>query len=253
MTRRATYAPSLFSVETTRTAPPPYETSSLFNAEAPASIQCRDPAFALESPQPSVLASSSIHDEELRASSSQCVEEVTTPPAQPELERHESNMGWYRSEPTKSAFRSPNPLRLLKSLRRLEVPSDEGPVTRSAPPRPVTVVTPTPATPLASEHSLATFHEPRSRGTASRSTNHDTEGSEPFRRKRMNALYQPLPQSGSGTRSLPSTMREGTLFLPSTMRQGTRSLPSTMRQVLANHRKYVAPFGIYTTSRLIPP
>jgi len=75
------------SVETTRTAPPPYETSSLFHGNAPVPPQYLDIALALGSPQPSVLASSSSHNEELRASSSQRVENVTTPTAQPEIER----------------------------------------------------------------------------------------------------------------------------------------------------------------------
>jgi len=70
------------SVETTRTALPAYETSSLFNAHAPVPPQYRDTALALESPQSSVLASSSSHNEMLRASSSQRVEEVTTLPDQ---------------------------------------------------------------------------------------------------------------------------------------------------------------------------
>jgi len=42
--------------------------------------------LALESPQLSLLAPSSSHNEELRASSSQRIENVTTPPAQPEIE-----------------------------------------------------------------------------------------------------------------------------------------------------------------------
>jgi hypothetical protein len=198
MTRRATYAPSLFSVETTRTAPPPYETSSLFNVGAPASLQYRDSASALESPQPSVLASSSFHDEELRASSSQRVEEVTTPPAQPEIERHESSMAPHRSEPTKSAFRSPNPLQFLKSLRRIEVPPDEGPLTLSAPSRPVPVATPTPATPLASENSSSTLSRPSSRRPSTHST-HRGEGSDPTRRDRRKAAPEqpPLPLQAS--------------------------------------------------------
>jgi len=41
-------------------------------------------ALALGSPQPSVLGPLSSHDEKLYASSSQRVEEVTTPPAQPD-------------------------------------------------------------------------------------------------------------------------------------------------------------------------
>jgi len=96
MRRRAAYEPSLFSAETSRTAPPPYETSSLFNANAPVPPQYCDTALALpvESPRHSVLASSSFHNEGLHVSSSQLerIEEVTTPPAQPELERHGSGM-----------------------------------------------------------------------------------------------------------------------------------------------------------------
>jgi hypothetical protein len=86
MRRRATYDHPLVSVETTRTAPSPFETSLLLTTNAPVS-QNRDTALALESPQPLVLARSSFHNEQLRVSSSQCIEEVTTPPAQPETER----------------------------------------------------------------------------------------------------------------------------------------------------------------------
>jgi len=96
MRSRAAYEPSLFSAETSRTAPPPYETSSLFNANAPVPPQYCDTALALpvESPRHSVLTSSPFHNEGLHVSSSQLetIEEVTTPPAQPELERHESGM-----------------------------------------------------------------------------------------------------------------------------------------------------------------
>ena len=74
MGRRAAYEPSLTSVETTRTAPPPYDTYSLFTASAPVPPQYCDTALALESPQPSVHASSSFHNEQ---SSSQRVEEAT--------------------------------------------------------------------------------------------------------------------------------------------------------------------------------
>ena len=74
------------SVETTRTAPPEYETSSLFNAHAPVPPQYRGTTPELGSPQSSVLAFSSSHNEMLRASSSQSVEEVTTLPAPPEIE-----------------------------------------------------------------------------------------------------------------------------------------------------------------------
>lgn len=191
MTRRATYAPSLFSVETTRTAPPPYETSSLFNADAPESLQYRDLVLALESPQLSALASSSIEDEELRASSSQRVEEVSTPPAQAEIERHESSTTPHRSEHTKCALRSRNPLQYSKSLRRLEV---EGPlaVTRSAPSRPVPVATPTRATPLASEHSSSTLRRSRSRRAVTQSTHHG-EGLHLTRRDRRRSA--PAPES----------------------------------------------------------
>ena len=274
MTRRATYAPSLFSVETTRTAPPPYETSSLFNADAPEFLQYRDLVLALESPQLSALASSSIQDEELRASSSQRVEEVSTPPAQAEIERSESSTAPHRSEPTKSAFRSPNPLQFLKSLRRIEVPPDEVLPTLSAPLRPVPVVTPTPAilaTPLASEHSSSTLHRTRSRSrmTSTHAT-HRGEGSEPTHRKRRHAIIdqlppRPLQASPSQDRiritGLPNPGEDdawlgyGLLMtsLSAQFKSGTRSLTSTMRQVLSNHRKYVAPFGIYTTSRLTPP
>ena len=85
------YEPSLISVETARTAPPAYETSSLFNANAPVLPQySSNISLALESSQPSNLASSSSHNEGSRASSSQRAEEVTTPPAQLEIERPKS-------------------------------------------------------------------------------------------------------------------------------------------------------------------
>ena len=76
MGRRAAYEPSLTSVETTRTAPPPYDTYSLFTASAHVLPQYCDTALALEPPQPSVHASSSFHNEQ---SSSQRVEEATFP------------------------------------------------------------------------------------------------------------------------------------------------------------------------------
>lgn len=192
MTRRATYAPSLFSVETTRTAPPPYETSSLFNADVPEFLQYRDLVLALESPQLSALASSSFHNEELRASSSQRAEEGITPPAQPEIERHESSTALRLSEPepTQSAFRSPNPLRFIKPPRRIEVPLDEGPLTLSAPSRPVPVAAPTPATPLASEHFSSTLPRSRSRRESTPST-HREEGLHLTRRDRRRSAPAP--------------------------------------------------------------
>ena len=85
------YEPSLMSVETTRTAPPPYETSSLFNADLPVLPQYLDAALALESPQPSMLASLSPHNEGSRASSSQHIE---TTPTRPEIER---SMTWHQA------------------------------------------------------------------------------------------------------------------------------------------------------------
>jgi len=114
--RRGAYEPSLISVETTRTGPPPYEISSLLNADAPVSPQYCGTALVLESPQPSVFASSSFYNEELHASSSQRVKEVTTPPAQPKIERHESGMAPHRSEPIQRAFSSPDPSQPLQSL-----------------------------------------------------------------------------------------------------------------------------------------
>jgi hypothetical protein len=90
MRRQAAHEPSLIDVEAISPDPPPYEThetSSSFEANAPAPPQYRDKALAVESPQPSVLASSSSHNEEPRASSSQRVEGVIAPPAQPEIER----------------------------------------------------------------------------------------------------------------------------------------------------------------------
>ena len=83
--RRAAYEPDLIDVE--EIGPPPYESSSLSSANAPVPPHYSHTALTLESPQPSVLASSSSHDETSRASSSQHVEEVTTPPAQAEIER----------------------------------------------------------------------------------------------------------------------------------------------------------------------
>jgi len=89
MRRRAAYEPSSIDVETIGTAPPPYEAPSEFNANAPVPPQYRETALALESPQPSVLASSSSHNETLHAPSPERVEGVTTPPAQPEIESSE--------------------------------------------------------------------------------------------------------------------------------------------------------------------
>ena len=67
MRRRAANEPSLFSVETARTAPPQYETSSIYNANTPVPPQYRNTALSLELPQPSVLASSSSQNETSRA------------------------------------------------------------------------------------------------------------------------------------------------------------------------------------------
>jgi len=85
--RRTVYEPSSVNIETISTAPPPYEISSLSNANVPVPPQYHDTAHAPESPQPLVLASSSSHTETLPAPSSQHVEQVTTPSAQPEIER----------------------------------------------------------------------------------------------------------------------------------------------------------------------
>ena len=82
MRRRAAYEPSLI-VETTRTGPPPYKTSSLSTGNAGVPPQCVS-VLTRRSPQPSVLSSSSSCNEEFSSSSSQRVDEVSTPPAQPE-------------------------------------------------------------------------------------------------------------------------------------------------------------------------
>jgi len=82
MRRRAAYEPSLI-VETTRTGPPPYKTSSLSTGNAGVPPQCVS-VLTRGSPQPSVLSSSSSCNEEFSSSSSQRVDEVSTPPAQPE-------------------------------------------------------------------------------------------------------------------------------------------------------------------------
>lgn len=85
-------------------------------------------------------------------------------------------------------------------------PSDPPVMTESAPPRPVTVAprttTPiTPPTPLASEHSSATFHQPRSRRQSSHSIHRVAEGSDqtqPRRDRRKSAPEQPpLPIQSS--------------------------------------------------------
>jgi len=68
MSRRIAHEPSLITVETTRTAPPAHETSSLFNANAPVPPRYCDTELALKSSQPTVLTSSSFHNEELHPS-----------------------------------------------------------------------------------------------------------------------------------------------------------------------------------------
>jgi len=157
------------SVETTRTAPPAYETSSLFNAHAPVPPHYRDTALALESPQSSLLASSSSHNEGLRVSSSQRIEEVTTPPAQPELARHESGMAPHRS--------------IRKLIQRALSPSYLSHPSQSLTQRaqsPATVPTPPQ---IAFVSSTDTLSRPRSRTLSFRPPTH-TEGSSSTSRTR---------------------------------------------------------------------
>jgi len=236
MRRRAAYEPSLFSAETSRTAPPPYETSSLFNANAPVPPEYCDTALALpvESPRHSVLASSSFHNEGLHVSSSQLetIEEVTTPPAQSELERHESGMAPRRfiQKLIQRAF-SPSDLSPpLQSPDGLVAQSSQVQRSRSAraphldnrtnftkpgenigrhePPAPpsapmtqraqssTTVLRPPP---IASVPSTSTLSRPRSRTHFTHQPTH-TEGSSSTPRTRTRAMPQNLERSSSPVR-----------------------------------------------------
>jgi len=116
MRRRAAYEPSSIDVETIGTAPPPYEAPSEFNANAPVPPQYRETALALESPQPSVLASSSSHNETLHAPSPERVEEVTTPPAQPEIESLRSTYQPREFDATRRVPSSHSPLPINREV-----------------------------------------------------------------------------------------------------------------------------------------
>ena len=85
------------------------------------SLQNSDTALALESPQPLVLASSSSQNDELRASTSQRVEEVTAPPAQPEMERPKLRPREFKFNGTRRVPSSYSSVRINREERR---PSD---------------------------------------------------------------------------------------------------------------------------------
>jgi len=244
------------SVETTRTAPPAYETSSLFNAHAPVPPQYRDTGLALpvESPRHSV-ASSSFHPlqslDGLVAQSSQ-------------IQRSRSVRASHLDNRT-------NFIKPGENIGRHEPPAPpSAPMTQRAQSS-TTVRTPPPS---ASVPSTPTSSRPRSRTPSLRAPTH-TEGSSSTSRTRTRTMSQPsqdhrrarelgtrertdhvptMPHTGETRESdhvprMPHTGESDVWLgnepsitaLSAYSNAGTRSLISTMRQVLSNRHRYVTP------------